>query len=420
MLCRDGKWIIEPERPERPLKPKRRLVTPAMQEASRANGRKSQGPKSLSPEDKERIALNATKHAQTSTKFIFLADESTEEFEAQVARWSQQLGAKSEPEIAQVRTAVYNEWKARRADEAEVSAVNRAQNDIVDGFYDTMECHVRQLAANLAAQPGDTVTGLRQSTGGCSYLIDQFAILEQWLAEFPSFEVGMREHALRLGGHDPKDLFHDPAVMTLNRAYLGGIGGPGSFTAEGAADAFVYDRAEEMSQQEYERRLGWIVDDLPTKEDGRAILRQYVDQHIAALTERRELIALREERNVADALGEARSSVTPAGDRRHRYAAQGTRLSQAAIRLLFAMQHERRKYGEGDLDGLNQVQGPAAEAAAEASETARGDGCGGGRRRAASGVHAGGGSPADGCRPGRRKRLEKRTPADASRWRNGW
>ncbi len=124
-----------------------------------------------------------------------------------------------------------------------------------------------------------------------------------------------------------------------------------------------------MPVEEFERRLGWILEALPTCEKGRETLYEYVEKNIAILTDRRELIALREERNLADALGEARSTVTAAGDRRHRYAGQGMRLSQAAIRLMFTMQHERRKYGEGDLEGLDQVYGPAAEAARAASET---------------------------------------------------
>ena len=60
-----------------------------------------------------------------------------------------------------------------------------------------------------------------KTSAGCSYLIEQFETIKEWLADCPCFEMSMREHALRLGGHDPKHLFRDGVVMNLDRAYLG-------------------------------------------------------------------------------------------------------------------------------------------------------------------------------------------------------
>ena len=121
------------------------------------------------------------------------------------------------------------------------------------------------------------------------------------------------------------------------------------------------------------------------------------------LTEWRKLIALREERDQAEAIGAARSTVTPEGDRRHRYVATALRLSNGAFRLLFQMQHERRKYGEGDLEGLEEVYGAAAGGGS-------GAGAGRGCRRAARGVGPGLGGPRRRGRRGPENRPVKTKP----------
>src|SRR5271155_4487159 len=111
MIVLDTTPVTEPTRPEPPPK-RKKLVTAAMKAASRANAQKSTGPK---PESTARTRMNAAKHLQTCTHFLFLPHESVEAFEAQVALWVRRLGARTEPEIDQVRTAVYNELKASRA-----------------------------------------------------------------------------------------------------------------------------------------------------------------------------------------------------------------------------------------------------------------------------------------------------------------
>jgi hypothetical protein len=369
MILHDDKWVMVAENPEPAPPKKKRLVTEAMKAAARTNARLSTGPKSL--EGKRRSALNGTKSAHTCNQLIFLEEESTEEFDVEVTLTARRLGARTEPEIEQVRMAVYQEWKARRIERAEVSAVNQTVNAIVDSFYEAMDSEVRTLSAALDQAPGESVAGLMQSSAGCSHLIGQFEILREWTAKHSSFEDCMRVHALNLGGHDPKHLFRDPVVMELNRAYLGELGGKGGFDAAGAADAFVFDRAEEMSLDEYERRLERLVIDLPDRHEGREILQNYLEDHIQSLTRLRGLLELREERDQAEAIGAAQATVTVEGDRRVRYTATATRLSHAHYRMLFTMQAERRKFGEGDLDGLDQETGPAAAAVlpAEAPET---------------------------------------------------
>jgi len=168
MVDSDEKRDLAGERPEPPPK-KKKLVTPEMRAASRKNSYMSTGPKSTL--GKSKASLNACSHLQTCTKFLFLPDESPEEFEAQVARYARQLGAKTEPEVDQIRVGVYNVWKMLRIEKAGVCAVRRTVHGIVDTFHDTKQSGVRKLSADLMAQPGNTVDGLMQSTAGCSYLI---------------------------------------------------------------------------------------------------------------------------------------------------------------------------------------------------------------------------------------------------------
>ena len=371
MIVRDGNWVKVADPADPPPKKKKRLVTATMRAAAKRSSRMSTGPRTLG--GKQRAALNAIKCAHTCNTMIFLEDESIADFEAEVALTARRLGAKTEPEIEQVRTAVYHQWQARRIERAEVCSVNQTINSIIDSFYDSIDAGVTTLTANLIAAPRDTVTGLMKSSAGCSYIIDQFLTIKEWLAVCPCFEMSMREHALRLGGHDPRDLFRDGIVMDVDRAYLGAIAGTGNVTVAAAVDTFIYDCPEDMSRQEFERRLGRLVVDLPDKAEARETLRNYVEDHIKSLTEWRSLIELREERIQADAIGAARATATPEGDRRHRYVATAMRLSNGAFKLLFQMQHERRKYGEGDLEGLEELYGAAAAAAPEPGPDAAAD-----------------------------------------------
>jgi hypothetical protein len=115
MILRDCKWVVpDPRPPEDSPRRKKRRVTPAMKRANKRNAQASTGPKSAL--GKQTASLNGVTHGQTCTKLIFLPGESTEKFDADVAVWSRRLGARTEPEIAQVRAAVYSLLKAERAE----------------------------------------------------------------------------------------------------------------------------------------------------------------------------------------------------------------------------------------------------------------------------------------------------------------
>jgi hypothetical protein len=103
-----------------------------------------------------------------------------------------------------------------------------------------------------------------------------------------------------------------------------------------------------MSEEEFERRLEPMVENLPTVADGHAALVALVDRTIAELTERRELVGLREERDLALDEVIARADVSRDGALRERYDGMATRDQHASLREFCRLKELRHKHGEGE------------------------------------------------------------------------
>jgi hypothetical protein len=99
------------------------------------------------------------------------------------------------------------------------------------------------------------------------------------------------------------------------------------------------------------------------------MLKKYVDDSIARIRRWKGLIELREQRDKTTEIGMAQSLATPEGSKWQGYAATNKRLHFASLRMLFAIQHERRKYGEGNLTGLDREEGDAAVVPAASGES---------------------------------------------------
>jgi hypothetical protein len=165
-----------------------------------------------------------------------------------------QLGAVTDVEYAQVEEAVYAKWKQRRIRSSQGAAVRRKIGDI-QAAGDRAAEEVCALISQIPSSPGITIPQLRATSQGCSFLLQQFGLLRERLSIHHSFEVSQRRWCLNLMGRQPDHLFIDPHVYDLDRLYLGAIGGPGSFTADRAANAFLLDRPTDMSEGEFARRL---------------------------------------------------------------------------------------------------------------------------------------------------------------------
>jgi hypothetical protein len=331
--------------PEDKAKP-RRPISAAKHAANIANAKRSTGPTSIT--GKLVASANGVSHGMTCKTLVFLPGESRAEFDSEVARWARQRGAVTEPEITCIETAVYCRYKQCRARNAQGAAGTRAINNVANEYHDRTAEEVRALLPLLPTDPAGVVQLLRKTSQGCSYLLNQFIFISSRLDTHSAFEVSQRREFLFLSGRRPVDLFRDPMVFELDRLYLGAISGPGSFTAAEAANALLHDRPEEMSEEEFERRLEPMVENLPTVADGHAALVALVDRSIAELTERRELVGLREERDLALDEVIARADVSRDGALRERYDGMATRDQHASLREFCRLKELRHKYGEGD------------------------------------------------------------------------
>jgi hypothetical protein len=324
----------------------RRPISAAKHAANIANSKRSRGPTSIT--GKLVASANGVSHGMTCKTLIFLPGESRAEFDSEVARWARQRGAVTEPEIAVIETAVYCRYKQCRARNAQGAAGTRAINNVANEYHDRTAEEVRTLLPSLPTDPAGVVQLLRKTSQGCSHILEQFLLIKSRLETHSSFEVSQRHEFLFLSGRRPVDLFRDPMVFELDRLYLGAIGGPGSFTAAEAANALLHDRPEEMSEEEFERRLEPMVENLPTVADGHAALVALVDRTIAELTERLELVGLREERDLALDEVIARADVSHDGVLRERYDSMATRDQHASLREFCRLKELRHKHGEGE------------------------------------------------------------------------
>jgi hypothetical protein len=349
-----------------PNPPKIRAVSPEKRRANARNARLSPGPQG---EAKARTSRNAVSHGGTCSAhradLIFLPDESAEAFHAEHRRWCRQLGAVTEPEIYQVRVALYQKWKQERLDRATAAAAIAQIEQIDHDFQDQTVDEPRRLIPQLALDPEGIQARLRQSSYGCSYLLEQFRLLRERLATHHSFEVSQRRDFLRLSGLEPRALFSDRKVFEIDRLYLGAIRGPGGFTAAQAANALLLDRPDDMSEEEFERRLAPMVAYLPTVAEGHAELVKMVEERIAELVERIELVRGREKRAYELAKIDAEADKSAAGNLRSLHVARSDRQHHAAMAELRGMQDVRRKYGEGDEERLEQLLAEPPDAAAE-------------------------------------------------------
>src|SRR5262249_7875776 len=146
----------------------------------------------------------------TCKSITFLADESPEEFYAEVERAGSELNCVSQEEWAEAEIVVFERWKLRRTRNAEGSAANQKIEHIKNNIDDRNADQARSLLADLSVDPNRIMTELRKSTTGCSLLLQQWTLIRDWLLKHKSFEVSLRSMLLELSGRRSSDLFTNP------------------------------------------------------------------------------------------------------------------------------------------------------------------------------------------------------------------
>jgi hypothetical protein len=342
---------VQPESPRpaasgQPTTKPTRPVSEAKRLANIANGMKSAAGRS--PEGRARAAKNALTHGMTSNDpNFFLPDEDPEEFKQDAHEWSVILNAETKPEMALVTLAVYELVKRARSEKATVAGATRRVEKVHDAFDDRTANEVRVLIPQIPTDPGRVIAALRTSVLGCKYLIDQWSLLLSSLDQRFTFEISERRWVQQLLGFRPCELFTQHLVFEIDRLYLGSLGGTGSFSPEAAANLFLLDRPEDMSEGEFTRRLHLMTMFLPSIEESKARLVKLIEATIDELNERIGLIALREQRDRQHDVSEAGDDVSRDGQNHKRYANMAIRQHLSLLRGLYTMQDLRRKYGAG-------------------------------------------------------------------------
>jgi hypothetical protein len=331
-------------------RPRKRPISPEKQRAQVENARRSTGARTS--EGAAISSRNRTGEGLACSaklpKLTFLPGESSEEFDAEVARWCVEMNARTESERFQIRIAVYEKLKYERNINATAAAGREAIGRIRNQSDDAAALAARALVPLLPLKPYETHIKLRQTSHGCAFLLGQWRLIRERLKTHHSLEVSQRPYALQLSGRNPSEILTDAVVYEFNRWYLGALGGPGSYTAAEAANALLLDRPAELPEEEFIRRLEPMVASLPSIAEGHAKLVQFADQQIDDLAERVELLRLRERLDRKRDVIKTGTDASAAGEKRERYRGQSFRQHGGAIRLLHTMQDVRRKHGTGD------------------------------------------------------------------------
>lgn len=347
------------KRPKRP-------VSEAKRAANRANAKSSTGPRTAA--GKAASSLNAVIHGMTSNTIHFLPDEVPEEFYQQVQRWADQLGAVTEPEYILVQRSVYNFWKTRRAGNAGAAAITRTIERATATFERDLDRKAAALIPQLPASPAAVAAQLEQCTPGLAWLIGRSGTLITVLKERGYWDSPQRNEFFYLMGVDPRNLFSQPEVMSMLLDCLAAQRDGAPLTGEEAARLLGDLRPEYMDQAEFAQRLAPHVAKLRRVEHARRFLGHVVGQMHQTRLSAREPVAAYERQQRELVLTELKCDVSHEGSLRERYEATADRQMQAALRSLRSLQADRRKYGEGDLSGLEGEGDGAGASASEAEE----------------------------------------------------
>jgi hypothetical protein len=255
---------------------------------------------------------------------MILPGENEAELEKRYQRWVARLGARTD--------------RRRRVD---TNALRDLVETTAETFYTQKEQEARALVDRLAHSPTEAAHGLRNSTAGLNWMLGQVTLLEEQLATHCGFQPTQAIRAIHLCGKRPGDLFDDHDVWHWQMLQLAVLVRDDTPTIDLAVMMLEPDQPGDMGTDEFRSRLETLIMHLPTRDEAHAQLKKKVAKLRAELTERLELIALKEERDLARAIENAKFDARPQGDKRRQAENSLDRLRRASLKELRAQQKAR-------------------------------------------------------------------------------
>jgi hypothetical protein len=304
----------------------------------------------------------------TCTTIMFLPDEDPEAFFAEVRRWALQLGAVTEPEMAQAERAVYNRWKQRRARNADAAAISRVVDDVRKDYYKRQHARLKELLERFPLEPVSTACHLEDMSVGVQWMLVANEGLRKDLGACGFLSIEQGAELVRLTAHNPSMLYEDDCVMQVFRGCLSARFGPAGLTFAEAVEKLGELRPTWMMPSEFARRLEpHLARPMLPQEEARAYLVRLLEKlrdHHTRLVEKLTAI---EDREIHLTIVEAKCDVGDKGRLRSHYEAMADRQQDASLRTLRALQRDRREFGEGVLENPDQPVQPGGQVQSSAA-----------------------------------------------------
>jgi hypothetical protein len=323
-------------------------ISEARRRANQRNAQLSTGPRT---ERGKNVSKFNNLRSGCYAEELILPGEDPEELQERLTLWEIQLRAVTEPERYEVKNAVHATWRHDRMRRAEAIALTEMVVKTGETFYDQKEQEARDLVARLPESPGDCIQGLRNSTAGLTWMIGQIEIIAQAVTAHRVLMPSHRIHLIHLSGKRPVDMFTCSIVAEWDVLYLAVAAGQHRDPVQDAVLELAADRPPAMDSFEFKFRIEETARRLPPAEEAYEQLQQKLAAMREELTERRELVALREERDLARAIEKAKVDAGPEGAKRQRVENSMDRLRRGSLKELRALQKSRPEPEDERPDG---------------------------------------------------------------------
>src|SRR5579883_1459880 len=246
---------------------------------NRKNAQKSTGPKTQ--EGKDRSRCNALKHGLRA-EVIPLPDEDPAEIQARSDAWNDYYKPRTPAEQHLVNECVRATLLSDRCDRSHAAALCKRVGEAQKKWEEAREDEVEAFKAIFKERPGEAVRGLWRSAHGCRSLLARWRALGETLRAKGSWSEDQCNEAVRLLGYRQEN-----EVM---KAYI---------------DAYLPHFYNLLAQESrHESNIRWLLgpsmrpgslpamtfEQVPGREFSRAELRKIVDENVARLAEREEVL----------------------------------------------------------------------------------------------------------------------------------